>query len=427
MDHRKTGKVLGSFRTLFIPGALLLLWGALLMAATQTQDYDLVETRLTRVHLKNGSVLDANSIRDGGRIVTLVLNSGEIAVRRDAIDRMEPITVRTRIAKPSPPKPAPSMIRPQTASPASSEAARERIEALLGQLRTASDDRRHELLKELVRAARPAISELARKLETAPEQIRPFVAAALIDCKDAATAVAVIPLLQSKRPEVRAEAARVLGFLGEAWAAERMLPLLRDEHPEVRSAAFRGLVALEAREAFRALADCSADPDREVRILALQALPAMADKFDAWFDLIPGWQDAFDRTRGAARRDVVAAMGGSGRKEFARHLVYALSDDSPLVRAAAVTSFARLEGRAAQDLILERLLREEESIVRIALAGAAQTLKIQAAIDPLIPWLDEQDRDVAGAALRALKALTERDFGLESAPWAAWWQKVKPR
>ncbi|MBI3855315.1 MAG: HEAT repeat domain-containing protein [Planctomycetes bacterium] len=399
------------------------------IAATPTQDQETGDLRITRVYLKNGAVLEAESVREGSRSVVLVLASGEVTVRRDAIDRME----RVKRARPAPAPARPEALLPprrpeaRSSSEQGASANFERIESVLEALLTAPEARRNDLFRELLKLAPSSIPYLVRRLETVDDALRSYLAAAIVEVKDAASVRALQPLLRSRKASVRAEVARLLGALGDPAALPWIAALLGDEVPAVRSAALQGLAGLPGAESFRAIASACSDPVRDVRLRALQILPALSEKLDRREGLDAALMDAFDRTRGEARADIVAVMGITGRKEQARFLALSLRDDSPVVRSAIVTALVNLRAFEWQDLLLDQFFREEDPAVRIALAWAAQSLKLSAAIDALIAWLSGPDRNVSLAASRALKALTEKDFGLDEAAWRAWWAATKPK
>lgn len=404
---------------------LALAFGVLLAAAVVPQDSDLGDRRAVRVHLKNGAILEGDSLRETARTVTLLVDSGEVVVSRETIDRIE--RVKLRPPPPAvlpPPKPA-APVPPQQAEDVVPPSTREKVDALLSQVPKASENRRHELLRELSRLVPSAAPHLVRRMEVVDEPTRAWIAAALLDARSAVQGRTLEPLLRSRRPEVRVEGARVLGAIGNPSAVPAVASLLRDPNPAVRSAAVQGLAALGTREAFRAIASSCADPNRDVRLHALQSLPRLAEKNDCREQLESALLDAFDATRDDARADVVSVMGISGRKALGRYLAEALRDESPFVRGAAATALMNLAAREWQGRIVDRFAREDHSMVRIALAGAAQNLHLYGAIDPLISWLSSADPNVAAAALRALRALTERDFGLDVERWTVWWEETR--
>src|SRR5437867_3665099 len=68
--------------------------------AVPAQDSGFVEVHFNRFHHKNGNFIDGESILQKTDDVILKLKSGEIAIRRDTIDRIEFIKLRGLSEKP---------------------------------------------------------------------------------------------------------------------------------------------------------------------------------------------------------------------------------------------------------------------------------------------------------------------------------------
>lgn len=85
-----------------------------------------------------------------------------------------------------------------------------------------------------------------------------------------------------------------------------------------------------------------------------------------------------------ARVRAALALGASGDRAVATHLVAALSDESPAVRAAAATALGRLGDRSALDP-LRRASRDGASIVRTEAERAIARIEASAPIAPTAP------------------------------------------
>ncbi len=396
--------------------------GAAWAVGTLPQEPEFVEIRFVRIHLKNGNFLEGDVALETRHSVTLRTKQGELVLDRGAIERLEQVRLRTAVVKP-----APKPCSPPPAPGAPTETPNPLIDRILEQLLTAREEQAFQLLQNLIQAGRPAVGYLVRKLGTVDARLRPSVAAALVELRDPRAVPGLVALLGQPNPALRAEAVRILGLLGDPAAADALAQALQDEAALVRSAAVEALGALDTRDAFRALAPLCADPEREVRLRALQVLPALAQNQDRWNDLENVLLDALDVTRGDARADVIAVFGLCRFRHAARYLIPCLRDEAPAVRGAAADALCALEAWDSADRILERLLEERDSTVRIRLAAAAARFKLQASIGPLISWLGDADPRVAQAALGALRPLTGQDFGEDAARWAAWWATVRPK
>jgi HEAT repeat protein len=103
----------------------------------------------------------------------------------------------------------------------------------------------------------------------------------------------LIGILGSRRPEVRAGAARTLGKIGSQRAVDPLIRLTDDQDPDVRRAAIHSLRSIGGSRALDAIARSVQDRDRDVESSAEDALSG------------PGYEDRLDRAkqliRGAVR------------------------------------------------------------------------------------------------------------------------------
>ncbi len=103
----------------------------------------------------------------------------------------------------------------------------------------------------------------------------------------------LIRILNSRRPEIRAGAARTLGKIGSQRAVDPLIRLLDDRVPDVRQAAVHSLRSIGGAEALDAIARSVEDRDRDVESSAEHELSGR------------GYQGQLDRAkrliRGAVR------------------------------------------------------------------------------------------------------------------------------
>src|SRR5207249_5339036 len=78
------------------------MWTAALagVAGAQQQGEDWVDQRFHRVYLTNGNVIDGQLIKETPQGATLTLKSGNITIRKDMIERIELIKMRSLNEKP---------------------------------------------------------------------------------------------------------------------------------------------------------------------------------------------------------------------------------------------------------------------------------------------------------------------------------------
>lgn len=148
--------------------------------------------------------------------------------------------------------------------------------------------------------------------------------------KDAALAAlgqTVIPLLQDPEPELRGQAAKVLGEAKVTAAAQPIAALLQDDSPRVRAFAAHALGDLGAREHFADVVNMleeNADRDAYLRHAGVMALKGMEDD-EALFALLK-------RPASAPRMAAVLVL----RKNRDSRLVRFLRDPDPKIAAEAV-------------------------------------------------------------------------------------------
>src|SRR5258706_9153339 len=91
---------------------MILILLALPLLCQSFQDSDTGDLRFTRVHLRNGNFVDGQLIKDTEHEVMLRLRVGEMGIRRDQIDRVELIKMKSlnaaAIYRPDPKKTDPA-------------------------------------------------------------------------------------------------------------------------------------------------------------------------------------------------------------------------------------------------------------------------------------------------------------------------------
>jgi HEAT repeat protein len=186
-----------------------------------------------------------------------------------------------------------------------------------------------------------------------------------------------------------------------------MAALARDAEPSVRTAAAAALGAFsEDRLARVALRSATDDPDLRVRATASASLAA--GRRSARAEAVAGLRAALSND--ASRRDLADAIA-SDPTRASTHLVEALRDPSPTVRAASAIALGEVapampDPRPMIDA-LSRSLSDRDPSVRRAAASALSRFGVAAsgATDALKRALRDADRGVSAAALVALQGL----------------------
>lgn len=408
---------------------------ALLAGPLSAQESPRDEVRFHRVHLRNGNFLDGHLVRQDTSKVVLRMSGGEMILRRDQIERIEFVKLRSLgepariVARPSgslePRLPERSAEPVLKDAPARPKPGSDKSDGFEAQLKDASPERRKELIRQAAAARPDAPAFLVDLLAQVDPEVRPEVCSILLEKKDKAALPALEKLLRHASGDLRAEAARLVGEFGEADRAPLVRRLLRDADPGVRRAAILALERLNDADAFDALSELLLDADRGVRGQAILSLSTLAAKQGRGEDLRRVLEDAVDRTRGEARVDLVAALSKSTQKDLAPLFSRLLVAEEPLVRAHAALGLASVGATDCEEEIVQRLVVERDYWPRVQLAETAKTLKLRKAIPVLIEWLLDPDPNMQQAASRALRGITGQSIGLDHERWSDWWKRAQ--
>jgi len=418
--------------------SLFVLTGIGSVASAQSVEW--TETRFHRVHLKNGNFIDGSLEGQSDRQVVLKLRVGTMAIRKDLIDRVEWVKIRTVKEAPKPvavdqgarngkkPVALADARKPLgSARPGPSPGGvEERVDSILKILEMAERDQKFDVMRQLAQAGEGAAPYLAERMESLKGETLASAANALILMKDKAALPVVGRLLDGADADLRAHAVAIVAQL-EPENARPPLRLLKDESAVVRVAAVGALEEVGDRDSFFRIAELLSDNDRDVRSRALSVLAKLAAKYELTDDLVGTLEQGLSRARGKEKAELAVAAGKTGVKELWRALAPLLSEEEPDVRAAAAGALATLAVPNSGGDVLARLSQERENWPRVQLAAAAQKLKLQKAIEPLIEWLGDPENNIKMAASRALRQITGQNFGVDQGKWAAWWELAKPR
>lgn len=217
-----------------------------------------------------------------------------------------------------------------------------------------------------------ALTPVARKSPDRLARLHAVWALGMIGRKDVGAFEAVEELLADPDPEVRGNAAKVLGDVGKpVWS--RLLPLLKDPEPRVR---FQGALAL-ARAGQPAGGYLKGEMADKVRDAVVAMLRENKDK------------DPCLRHAGA---EVLA------RQIAPAAIVVAAKNQPPAVRRAAVVALRRQKARQIDDF-----LSDPDPAVLAEAARAVNDEVISAAL-PVLATLSDQPKVPAVVAYRALNA-----------------------
>ena len=389
------------------------------------------EIRFHRIHLRNGNFIDGKVTADKPTEVILLMAAGEMSIRRDQIDRVEVVKMKSFNDKtiildpPKAKKEDPST--PRSTKPAveviTPEQIKRRVDVMILRVKAASGEREFPV-EELQPLGDEGTAYLVSKASTLDLKSLDAVAQAVINIKPGPKTLEVLEgLLDNAVPAVRAMALTILAVSGgDSGRAKYIRPQLKDKDPRVRETALGMLGAVDDDAWFDPICDLCSDPDKEVRSRALRIGRAIATKHST--------QDQFSRVMVAnvrhndvgVRTDAIAMLGGLGQRDAWRHIAPMLDDTESVVRAQAAQTLMVLGSPECGDAVVAAMGRERDKWARTYLAGAAQKLLLQKADAPLVSWLTDPDEDIKKLAEVTLKTIFAENFGSDVGKWQTWLQ-----
>lgn len=209
----------------------------------------------------------------------------------------------------------------------------------------------------------------------------------------------VINALHSPDEEVREEAARALGELGDPRAVEPLIGLLADENRYVRREAAKSLGKIGDERAIVPLINALKDEDRYGREGAAEGLGDMGEK--AFPHLVSAMEDADWHVRmGAA-----VALRLIGDRKALPVLIRAMQDENRFVRREVIKSLGRIGDHSVIDTLVAAL-KDPDRSVRLRAVSALSKCNDPRVVEPLIEALNDED---SGVRLRVIRALEEID------------------
>lgn len=373
------------------------------------QDPSFSEVRFHRVHLRNGNFIDGQLVGEDGGTVTIRIKVGDLALRRDQVDRVELVCMRVLNERPAPSAKA-KMVReqgPPAAAPSAAppepgrdsefpgdrsvpETARKRVDFLLGRWDKSLPGDRELRARELSKVAPEALPYLAWLLEKRRDQVPVgLLCDALARTKDPAAG----PILES---------------------------VMRSTSGAHRAAAVKGLVEWDREEGIRPLLDALGDDAPDVWKPASQYLVSKA------------------RERGVPRlaEEVLGRMRRAGVKKAGFLQTLAVLDD-PEARREVEEVLRRgeipekhdvlqaLAARASPDdapLVLPLLEESDRGILQSASVFLGR-LKHRPAAALLVPLLESGDPGIVSNAHWALRQISGLNYGPDASLWRSWLEK----
>ena len=402
------------------------------------QDSDTGDLRFYRVHLRNGNFIDGELIKDTASEVLLRLKVGEMIIRRDQIEKIEFVKMKSTNTKAiyrpdpksAPDKPAadPGPAKPiEVATP---DQIKKKVDVILFKYKNSQGgDDKQIPYQEIEALGEDAVVYLAARAPAFDLKTLDAIGIALINLKPTAKVLAVLEKhLASENAVVRAFAMNVLCVTGGEDARARYLkPMLRDADPRVRTVALSMLGTATERDWIEPLLNCSTDKEKDIRARAIRIAQNLAEKHGVMDKVAEVMVANLSHTDTGVRIDAINMLGLLARKETWVHLVRPLADPEATIRAAAAQAIVNIGAQESADEVLAALGREQDRATRIQLAGAVQKFRLVKAIEPLISWLGDSDENIKKVAEATLQLLSGESFGQDADKWSAWWAKTKSK
>jgi HEAT repeat protein len=412
-----------------------------LTSTAWTQEVTWVETSFHRVHLRNGNFIDGKLLSLSDREVSLALQQGNMNIRRDAIEKIEFVKMRSLLERPKMeqfPKgkaaPAAAEVKPAAAAtvgalnitpPAIEEALKSKLTGILAGMKGATADQKVAFMKELT-SQEGAAPFLASQLDSIGEEDLDYIGMALSQMKDPESLPYIVANLESGRESVVVQALKLVADLGGTAYTSKVRSLLSHSLTAVRSTAISTLERLSDGDSLTNILELLKDPERPVRNAAINAALNLGRKLNDTDAVMTGFSRALDVASTTAKIDLLSGIGRTKKTTSWEAVGPYLRDNDIGVREAAAEALMSLAATESADEIVSRLQIETEKSVRIRLAQAAAVIKSQKFVEPLINWLRSDDEILVKTANKALEDITGRRYnGFQE--WSAWWDQVKTR
>ncbi len=255
-------------------------------------------------------------------------------------------------------------------------------------------------------------SVLARALTAADTSLRLTILEALGNLGDLSAVPALSALLKDSDPQVRGAAAKALTGLPDSAALDDLIPALKDTNAAVRKAAAETLGKISDGRAVLPLVEALNDPIHDVRHVVAEALGRLSD-VRATEGLIAALVDPQVTVRHAAEEALSKTAPDWEKSPAAMAALPALKN--------AMQSKDYWVRHPAADL-LNRIFNAQKISAPADIAPLLEKHNI--AVEALLEFVDDRDRDVRQAIVEALRRVTDarsipalKNRAQDSDPW----------
>jgi len=216
-----------------------------------------------------------------------------------------------------------------------------------------------------------------------------------------------------------AAACAIAKIAQEEKALTTVISGLKDEEPAIRTFAAEALGEVGCDKAISALVGVLGDEDNSVQDAAAASLV----KIDR--PAVRALVGALENEKAKVRRIAAKALGAIGDRKAIKPILGLLDDEVAEVRVAAVVALGEIPDEKIVKPVVDALKDKDEKVRRCAREVLVKMR--EAAIEPLIKMLGENDIVTRFNAADALERITEKDFGIDQDKWKAWYEKNKDK
>ncbi len=261
------------------------------------------------------------------------------------------------------------------------------------------------------------LDRLTRALRQGSDEARERAAVALGRTGDRRAVEALVAALKDPKWQVRCAAAEALGELGDRRAEAPLIDALRgDSEYLVRDKAALALGAFRSPSVADALVEALRRDAARDETIGLSLAKIADDRLvDRLLEIVK------DRANSDIFRIGAARALGIMRSPRAVETLITLTKEDPDYRVAAVRALGKIGDPRAVEA-LATVLSEDANAAAFA-AEALGQIGDRRAVAPLIRALEGGDAEVRASAVRALRAVTGKDFGDNAVRWREWLEK----
>lgn len=157
----------------------------------------------------------------------------------------------------------------------------------------------------------------------------------------------LVQLLQDERPQVRDQAAHVLGKIGDASAVDALIDALEDENPAVVAKAAFALHQIGDTRAIQALVAQLGQPSDEVQTMLTDIIPRFGSS------AIDVLNTALESDRWDVREQVIEILGSIPDERARSIIITALQDSDWRVRFMAISVLGQTQDAAVSNALAQ--------------------------------------------------------------------------